>query len=104
MFANQTKIRFRPQVLARGDTGSTSSCSNVGAIARRGAVVRRRIGCPILVCQWVAVGGQLECRWSIEISDGSPLEEPKSSRWVHRIGCFFDVKRSRYRLAVPAVA
>lgn len=87
MFANPTKIRFRPKALARAllDTGIPSSYS---AIARRGAAVRRQTGRPILVCRWVAVDGRLECGWSIGISEGSQLEEPESSRWVHRNGRF----------------
>jgi hypothetical protein len=103
MSANPTRIRFRRKVLSRdsADAGISSTCFNVAAAARRGAL--RQLGRPILVCRWVAVDGRLECRWSIEVSEGSSLEEPKSSR-VHRIGCFFDVKRSRYRQAVPAAA
>jgi hypothetical protein len=69
MSANPTEIRFRRAALARDllDTPIRSSCSDVGAIARRGAVVRRQMGRPILVCRWVAVDGQLECRWRIEM-------------------------------------
>jgi hypothetical protein len=106
MFANPTKIRFRRKALARAplDTGIPSSYSDAGAVAGRGVVVRHQIGRPILVCRWVIVDGRLECGWSVEISEGSQLEEPKSSRWVHRNGRFFDVKRSRHRQAVPAAA
>jgi hypothetical protein len=88
MSANPVKIRFRTQGVVREplDTGIPSTCFNVGAAARRGAVVQRQIGRPILVCRWVAVdGGRLECRWSIEVSDGSSIEERKSTWWVpHR--------------------
>jgi hypothetical protein len=102
MSANPTNNRFRRKALPREslDAGIPSTRSTVRASARRGAVVRRQIGRPILVCRWVAVDGGLECRWSIEVSDGSPLEEPNP----FRIGRFFDVKRSRYRQAVAAVA
>jgi hypothetical protein len=83
--ANLTKIRFRRQVSKRVVPvhGVASTYSNVGATARRGAVVRRLTGRPILVCRWVAVeGGRLECRWSIEVGDGSSIEEPKVGLWV----------------------
>jgi hypothetical protein len=84
--ANPTKSRFRRKTWARNalvpDIPSTRS--RVGATAPRGALVRP-IGRRILVCRWVAVeGGRLECRWSIEVVDGSSREEPKSSLWVRR--------------------
>jgi hypothetical protein len=87
MPANPTKIRFRRKMWARDalvpDIPSTRS--RVGATAHRGALVRRPIGRRILACRWVAVeGGRLECRWSIEVVDGSSREEPKSSLWVRR--------------------
>jgi hypothetical protein len=105
MSANPT-IRFRRKALARDALvpGVPSTRWGAGAAARRGAVVRGPIGRPILICRWVAVeGGRLECRWSIEVIDGSSIEERKSSWWV-RIGRSLDVKLSRYRPAFPAVA
>ena len=43
----------------------------------------RRIQRRILVCRWqpAADGGQLECRWSIELVDATPTDEPQR-RWT----------------------
>jgi hypothetical protein len=97
MTANPTKSRFRRKTLAWDALapGIRSTRSRVAATAHRGAVVRR----PILVCRWIAVeGGRLECRWSIEVIDGSSREEPKSRL---SIGRPLDVERSRN--ATPAL-
>jgi hypothetical protein len=104
--ADSSKIRFRRRTLVRDAlvSGVPPTRSRVGATAHRGVVVGRPIGRQILVCRWVAVeGGRLECRWSSEDIDGSPIQEPESSLWA-RIGWSFDVSRSRYRQVFPAVA
>jgi hypothetical protein len=106
MPANPTKIRFRRQALARVAPvhGVPSTRSTVGATARREAVVRRPIGRPILVCRWVAVeGGRLECRWSVEAGDGSSIEEPEGSWWVHRIGWSLSSQREPLRGTSQAI-
>jgi hypothetical protein len=106
MIANTTRNRFWRKTLAweAPFPGVLSTRSRVGATARRGAAVRHPIGRPILVCRWVAVdGGRLECRWSIEVIEGSSIEEPKSILWVC-IGRSLDVTRTRCRPAFLVVA
>jgi hypothetical protein len=85
MTANLTRNRFWRKTLAREAPfpGVLWTRCRVGATARRGAAVRHLIGRPIVVCRWVAVdGGRLECRWSIEVIEGSSIEEPPLPRSV----------------------
>jgi hypothetical protein len=46
----------------------------------------------ILVCRWqpTAGGGRLECRWSIELVDAAPAEDPRRRRTIGPSGHSID--------------
>ncbi len=106
MFANPTRIQFLPRAPAGAALagGAPAIGANAGAAARRGVMVRRPTGRPVLACRWIAVaGGRLECRWIIEFGDDPSIEEPKGSWRGRRAGLSVHDQRSPHRHAVPAL-
>jgi hypothetical protein len=82
MFVNPTgTLQFRSRAPARAaPAGVPATRVNASAVTRRGAMVRRETGRPVLACRWVAVaGGRLECHWTVEFDDTTSADEPKGN-------------------------
>jgi hypothetical protein len=78
MFAKLAKIQAFGSRRAASGSGRLVP-SNDNRLGTRRADARLRSEQRILVCRWrsAAAGGRLECRWSRELVDAMPAEEPQ---------------------------